>query len=123
MAKASERRDELVLAALLSNSTVRAAATACDVSETQIYSRLRNKEFREKYDRARRDLLDQSTAYIQGLVSEAIKKMYDVMNNEDAAPQVQLNAAESIIRTCLKLTEQQDILQQIQELQEAVFKE
>lgn len=123
MAKASERRDELILAALLSNSTVRAAAAACDVSETQIYSRLRNKEFREKYDRARRDLLDQSTAYIQGLVSEAIKKMYDVMNDKNAAPQVQLNAAESIIRTCLKLTEQQDILQQIQELQEAVFKE
>lgn len=123
MAKASARRDELVLAALLSNSTVRAAAAACGVSETQIYSRLRNKEFREKYDRARRDLLDQSTAYIQGLVSEAIKKMYDVMNDENAAPQVQLNAAESIIRTCLKLTEQQDILQQIQELREAVFKE
>ena len=123
MAKASERRDELILAALLSNRTVRAAAAACDVSETQIYTRLRNKEFREKYDRARRDLLDQSTAYIQSLVSEAIKKMYDVMNDKNAAPQVQLNAAESIIRTCLKLTEQQDILQQIQELQEAVFKE
>lgn len=119
--KAAARKDELIIAALISNPTVRAAATACGVSETQIYARLRQPAFKAKYDNARRDLLAQSTAYIQGMVSDAVRKMYDVMNDPNASQQVQLNAAEAITRNSLKLTEQADILAQIAELQKAVF--
>ena len=121
MVKAAERKDELIISALIGNPTVRAAAAACGVSETQIYARLRNAAFKEKYDAARRELLEQSTAYIQGIVSEAIQKMRDVMNDPDASQQVQLNAAEAITRNSLKLTEQADILAQIAELKKAVF--
>ena len=121
MAKAADRKDELIISALIGNPTVRAAAAACGVSETQIYARLRNAAFKEKYDAARRELLEQSTAYIQGIVSEAIQKMRDVMNDPDATPQVQLNAAEAITRNSLKLTEQNDILTQLAELKKAVF--
>jgi uncharacterized membrane protein len=121
MANAADRKDELIISALLSNPTVRAAATACGVSETQIYARLRTPAFKEKYDSARRELLEQSTAYIQGIVSEAIQKMRDVMHDPDASQQVQLNAAEAITRNSLKLTEQADVLGQIAELKKAVF--
>ena len=48
MAKAADRKDELIIAALIGNPTVRAAAAACGVSETQIYARLRNATFKEK---------------------------------------------------------------------------
>ena len=121
MADAAKRKDELIISALLSNPTVRAASTACGVSETQIYARLRNATFKAKYGAARRELLEQSTAYIQGIVSEAIQKMRDVMNDPDASQQVQLNAAEAITRNSLKLTEQADILAQLAELKKAVF--
>lgn len=121
MAEASTRRDELILSALLSNSTVRAAAAACGVSETQVYARLRDPAFKERYRKARLALLEQSTAYIQGLTSEAIQKMREVMTDPDAAPQVQLNAAEAVLRNSLKMTEQADILAQLAELRKAVF--
>lgn len=121
MTRAADRKDELILAALLSNPTVRAAATACGVSETQIYARLRTPAFKERYDNARHELLAQSTTFVQGLVGDAIKKMRDVMNDPDASQQVQLNAAEAITRNSLKLTEQTDILAQIAELKKAVF--
>lgn len=121
MTRAADRKDELILAALLSNPTVRAAAAACGVSETQIYARLRTPEFKERYNNARHELLAQSTTFVQGLVGDAIKKMRDVMNDPDASQQVQLNAAEAITRNSLKLTEQTDILAQIAELKKAVF--
>ena len=121
MGKAADRKDEIIMAALISNQTVRAASKACGVSETQIYARLRTPAFKEKYDAARRELLEQSAAYVQGLVSDAIKKMYEVMNDRDASQQVQLNAAEAITRNSLKLTEQADILAQLAELKKAVF--
>jgi vacuolar-type H+-ATPase subunit E/Vma4 len=118
---AASRKDELIIAALIGNPTVRAAATACGVSESQVYARLRKPAFKAKYDEARRELLQQSTAYIQGIVSEAVQKMRDVMNDPDVSAQVQLNAAEAITRNSLKLTEQNDILTQIAELKKAVF--
>ena len=121
MGRAADRKDELILTALLSNPTVRAAATACGVSETQIYARLRTPAFKEKYDRERRELLAQSTAYIQGITGEALQKMYQIMNDPDAAPQVQLNAANAIASNSLKMTEQADILAQLAELKKAVF--
>lgn len=121
MAKAAERKDELIISALLSNPTVKKAATVCKVSETQIYARLRNAAFKEKYDRARRELLAQSTAYLQGITGEALQKMHEIMNDPDAAPQVQLNAANAIASNSLKMTEQADILAQLEELKKAVF--
>lgn len=121
MAKAAERKDELIISALLSNPTVKKAATVCKVSEAQIYARLRNAAFKEKYDRARRELLAQSTAYLQGITGEALQKMYQIMNDPDAAPQVQLNAANAIASNSLKMTEQADILAQLEELKKAVF--
>lgn len=123
MSQATERKDERIISALISSPTVRAAAAACEVSETQIYARLRNADFKARYDKARRDLLAQSTAYIQGIVSEAVQKMRDVMNDPNASQQVQLNAAEAITRNSLKLTEQNDILTQLEELKKAVFHE
>lgn len=121
MAKTADRQDELIIAALLSNSTVRAAATACGISEKRIYTRLRDKAFKEKYDLARRDLLEQSTTFIQSIVSEALEKMRAIMHDPDVAPQTQLNAADCILRNCVKLTEQNDILTQLAELKKAVF--
>ena len=121
MAKATDRKDELIITALLSNPTVRAAAAACGMGETQIYARLRNPAFKELYDRARLETLQQSTAYLQGIVGEAIRKMYDIMTDPDNAPTVQLQAAQAITRTQQAMTEQTDILTQLAELKRAVF--
>lgn len=120
---AVERKNELIIAALINNTTVRAAATACGVSETQIYARLRDPEFKQQYDTARREMLEQSTAYVQGIIGEALQKMHEIMTDENAAPQIQLNAAEAIVRNSLKLTEQTDIIRQLAELTAAVFNE
>ncbi len=116
---AAENKDELIIAALISNPTVKAAAAACGVSETAIYDRLRKDEFKKRYAEARYQLIEQSTAFMQGLVGEATAKMRDIMNDPNAAPQVQLNAADSILRNSFKLTEQTDILTRLDALERA----
>lgn len=123
MAKAPDRQDEKIIAALLSCPTIRAAAKVCHVSEAKIYERLKTHEFNDKYDEARRDILRQSAAYIQGNVNDAIKKIREIMDDPNAAPQTQLNAAEAIIRNSVKLTELTDVLSDLAELKKAVFPE
>ena len=121
MGIAADRKDDLVLAALLANPTIKAASQACGVSEKQIRVRLGPPAFKKKYDTARRELLEQTTAYVQGALTEAIDKLLSIMRDPDASPQTQVNAASALVRTFLKLNENCYILNQIEEIKKAVF--
>lgn len=121
MGIAADRKDDLVLAALLANPTIKAASQACGVSEKQIRVRLGQPAFKKKYDTARRELLEQTTAYVQGALTEAIDKLLSIMRDPDASPQVQVNAATALVRTFLKLSETTYILAEIEEIKKAVF--
>ena len=97
--------------------TQRAAAEMCGISESKLYKRLNNPTFKEKYARARRDLLEKNCAALQNLMTEAIGAMGEVVKDPDAPQQVKLNAAEMIMRNCMKLTEQTDILERLDALE------
>ncbi len=117
----SADRDDLVIAALIANPTIKAASAACGVSETQIRVRLRKPAFKKRYDEARRELLEQTTAYVQGALTEAIDKLLSIMRDPDVSPQTQVNAASALVRTFLKLNEDTYILNQIEEIKKAIF--
>ena len=112
----NRKNDEIILASLLSTPTIRAAAAACDVSESVIYSRLKDPEFKERYDGARREMLIQSAAALQSHLNAAIEALGEIVNDKDVNPQTRLNAAEAIIRNTLKLTERTDVLNRLDEL-------
>ena len=89
------------------------------MSERQIYRRLENPDFRARYDKARHDLLDKATASLQGYLSAAVEAMHEVMQDPKTPPQTRLNAADTIARNTLKLTEQGDILARLDALEKA----
>ena len=113
-----EEKDEAILAALLSNQTTKAAAAACGIGETQIYARLRDPAFKKRYDTARLEMLDETTATLQKHLLDAAEEMDAIMHSTDTPPQVRLNACEAIIRSSLKLTDQVEILRRIEKLEE-----
>lgn len=113
----ADRKDEIIITALLAQPTVRAAAATCNISETQIYKRLRDKSFKEKYDKARYELLEENTARLQKHIGAAIEAMSEIVKDDETTAQVRLNAAEAIIRNSIKLTEQTDILRRLDELE------
>lgn len=113
-----EEKDELILAALLSNPTTKGAAAACGIGETQIYARLRDPAFKKRYDSARLDILDEATAALQKQLLDATEEMAAIMHDPGTSAQVRLNACEAIIRSSLKLTDQVDILRRIEKLEE-----
>jgi len=90
------------------------------VSETQIYARLRTPEFKARYDKARHELLERNTAALQAHLGAAIETMGQICTDQETAPQVRLNAADAIIRNSLKLTEQNDILARLDELEKQI---
>lgn len=115
----AERRDGIILTALLTHGTIRQAAAACGISESVIYSRLRDENFRSEYDRQRRQLVSGATAALQSRLLEAVDVMGQVMADEKNGAQTRLNACEAILRNSLKMTEQTDILERLDRLEQA----
>lgn len=111
--------DEAIIAALLSSATNYAAAQQCGLSESQMYARMRNDGFKKKYAETKARLLERATAAVQGHMGEAVSTMAEIMGNDKNSPQVRLNAADSIIRNGLRLTEQQEIIERLEALERA----
>lgn len=110
--------NEKIISALLATTKIKDAAALCEVSESTLYARMRKPQFKELYGQARRSLIDQGTATLQGHLNSAIQTIAAIQEDKKAPPQVRLNAAEAIIRNTLKLTEQNDILTRLEALEE-----
>lgn len=102
----------------MSTDSVTEAARACKISKTTVYARLKDPAFSEMYYQARLELLKAHVARLHGHLSDAIGTIAQVMKNTETPAQTRLNAAEAIIRNCMKLTEQTDILERLKVLED-----
>lgn len=67
-------------------------------------------------------MLERNTAALQGHIAGAVEVMGEICQNADTAPQTRLNTADMIIRNSLKLTEQNDILKRLDELEKSMLR-
>ena len=95
-----------------------AAAKAAGVSRETVFRRLREPDFKKRYDTARQEVLTEATAAAQKNVGAALDKMRAIMDDENASPQVQLNAAQYLVNATLRLTDTTDTLRHLRELEE-----
>src|SRR5262249_38957385 len=89
------RRKELLIAGLLQQSTIQAAARAAGISERTARNWMREPSFRRAYREARQAVLERTTALLLALTSEAIVTLHNCMNAEDAS--VRLRAAMAVL--------------------------
>ena len=74
--------------------------------------------FQKLYKESKKDLIKDSITSIQAKTGRAIGIIYEIADNPEIAPQIRLNAAETIVRYSHKFTESEDILTRIEELEE-----
>lgn len=109
--------DEAIISALLSCPNNVQAAAACGITREQLYRRIRAPAFKDKMREARAEILENATRALQTATSGAVDTMVSIMQDKANSAQVRLNASESIIRNCLRMTEQNEILQRLDELE------
>lgn len=95
--------DEQIIAALLTQGTVKKAAAAVKLSERAIYDRMSTGEFKELYQEAKADIIRAAVFSINGKLQQAVETIADVMNNEDNNPATRLQAAQTILNSACKL--------------------
>ncbi|MBQ9257444.1 MAG: hypothetical protein IJ181_10050 [Acidaminococcaceae bacterium] len=97
--------DEQIIAALLSNGTIRAASAACGIAQRTLYDRMKSRDFMAAYTAAKTDLIRSAVVAANSRLSAAIDTVVEIMNNEQNNPATRLQAAQTIINTAGKFAE------------------
>lgn len=97
--------DETIIAALLNNGTLKAAAAAAGVSERTIYDRMNNGEFQALYKAAKADLIRAAVFSLNSKVQAAIDTVAAVMQDENNNAAVRLQAAQTILNNAGKFAQ------------------
>lgn len=83
MAREKKATDEQIIAALLANGTLRAAAAAVGISERTIYDRMNEGDFQALYKAAKADLIRAAVFNINNQLQAAIDTVVEVMQNPE----------------------------------------
>ena len=112
--------DEVIVAELLSSVSIRAAAKKLGLQERTVYDRMKKPEFKKLYADAKAEVISHATARLQNFANQAVSCLALVMSKKEYAPQVRINAADCLLRYCLKFSEKADITDKIDKLEAAL---
>lgn len=111
--------DEQIIAALMNNGTIKAAAAAVGISERSIYDRMNEGEFIALYKSAKADLIRGAVVNLNNQIQAAIDTVVEVMQDDSNNAAVRLQAAQTILNNAGKFmqrlqTEEQSVTTQLE---------
>ena len=114
---------EQIIAGLLINGTVTATAEQLGTSRDTIYKVMKQDGFQDEYRKAKQGLLTEVCNNLVSTLLEAVDVTKSIMNDAENSPQIRLNASSLLFNTCIRLTEQTEVLQRIEKLERSVSDE
>ena len=115
-----EPAQERAIVALLSEPTLRAAASSAGISESTLWRWLRDPAFRVAYRRARQEVLERATARLAALVGVAVEALSEIVADRAVSPHVRVSAASRIVEFALKAAEIEDVQARLEKLEAAL---
>ncbi len=109
---------EKALTALLESSSIADAAKRCALSQETLYRYLRESEFVSDYRNARRQVVENSITQLQQASGEAVEALR--RNLSCANPSAEIRSAQIILDNALKGVELVDILERLEQIENAV---
>lgn len=109
--------DDKLLEMLIVHGSVKATADVLGISRNAIYKRLKDEEFKRKYDSMQGVILSVAASSMVENIQSAITVLKTIMENEEAADGVRLSAADSLLRHCVRYVEASNILKRIESLE------
>ena len=107
MAKTREQAvsDEQIIAAILNNRTLKAAAAAAGISERALYDRMNSGDFQALYKAAKADLIRAAVFNLNSKLQEAIDTVAEIMADPDNNAAIRLQAAQTILNNAGKFAQ------------------
>ena len=112
----TEKQEEAIVA-LISTSSIGAAAEAAGVGRTTLWRWLRDDGFRSAYMAKRREVMSQATARLQQLTGEAAEVFGSVMNDPGASAHARVMAARAVFELAHKGYELEELEARVQAIE------
>lgn len=109
--------DEVIVAALMGQGSVRAAANQLGVMEDTLYKRMKKSSFKEAYTQAKADCLKTAAAKLQANSNKAVDTLVAVMENDGTAANTRVYCADQLLKHALKYSEAVDIISRLEALE------
>ena len=113
-------KQQKALLALLTNPTKEKAAAAAGITSKTLRGYLADPEFQAEYRKAFAGMVEDATRQAQQAIAPALSTLREVVEDSGEGSQFRISAARSILEYSLKLTELNDILAKLKELEKAV---
>jgi hypothetical protein len=108
---------ERAIIALLSQPTMKKAASVIGIDETTLWRWLQDKEFHSAYMRSRRETVSRAIARLQQCTTEAVNTLREVMKDKTAKGSERVSAAKAILDYSMKAVELEDLAGRVAELE------
>lgn len=108
------------LIALLEHSTVAAAAEASGISQPTLFRYLQDAKFREKYQCAKKSIVDAALTQLQKATGDAVTVLTTLMNDTAVPAPSRINAARAILSFAIQSTQVEVLEQRIAALEEGL---
>ena len=116
------RNKEKAISALLSQPSIPEAAKVVGIGERTLWRWLKLESFMESYRKARREVVQQAIALVQGGLSEAVRTLQNVLNDDKAPASARVSAARVMIDMGLKSAVIEDLERRIAEIEKTIKK-
>lgn len=97
--------NEELCAALITHGTIKETAAVLNISVKTVYNMMSDNEFKQMYEYAQADILNNSVKVCQSKVTEAINCIADIMNDKSVNAQTRLQAAQTMLKTSTTMYE------------------
>ena len=111
------------LTALLSTTSIEAAAKAAGLSPRTVFNYLTNETFRSELRRRQDNIISQTAATLVGLSDKALKTLADVLSDPDASHAVKVRAALGWLKQARETVELKELAERVATLEDILKRE
>ena len=109
--------DDMIVNAIMSSKTNIEAVKMPGINERYFYTRLREKPLQAKLEAARANLTQEVSGQLRQSLTAAVSVLTEIMQNDEASPQVRVNAANSVIQNYMRVSERDAILNRLEAIE------
>ncbi len=99
--------------AYLSEQDINKVCKKLNITRPTYYKYLNDDAVKQEISRIRLATIENTARYLQDNLSLCSQELVSIIKSKDTAPQIKINAINSIFNNCNKLTEQVDIINEL----------
>lgn len=99
--------------AYLSEQDINKVCKKLNITRPTYYKYLNDDAVKQEISKIRLATIENTARYLQDSLSLCSQELVNIIKSKDTAPQIKINAINSIFNNCSKLTEQVDIINEL----------